>query len=310
MRSFVLTGFGDAPQVRDVDIPAPAAGEIQVRVHAASVNGFDLATAGGYFADMMEHRFPVVLGKDFAGVVESVGANVDQYSVGDRVFGVVTKPYLGEGSFAEFVNVPVAVGLARLPEGIDFTTGAALGLAGVAALQGIEIAAPRAGQTVLVVGATGGVGSQVVQLAKNAGATVIATAATDEEEKFTRSQGADHTVNHNGDLTDAVRSIEQRGVDVAFHLAGDPSRLLDVVKPGGQVISTLLGSPDQLPSETVRVHALYANPDTETLNRLAALHRDDTTSVSIQSVFPLERAAEAFDRFASGTLGKIVITTR
>jgi NADPH:quinone reductase len=279
-----------------------------VRVRAASVNGFDLAVVGGYLVDMLEHRFPLVLGKDFAGVVEAVGADVEDYVVGERVFGVVTKPHLGDGSFAELVNVPVAVGLARLPDGIDFTTGAGLGLAGVAALQAVETAGVQPGQTVLVAGATGGVGSIAVQLAKRAGATVIATAATAAEQELVRSLGADHTVDHTGDLVDAVRATTTNGVDVVLHFAGDAAQLLRVVTDG-HLVSTLLGSPEQLPSETVTVHAVYASPDAETLGRLAQLHQDGGLSVVISDSYPLERAGEAFDRFASGTLGKVGIAT-
>src|SRR5215211_5130871 len=130
MRAIALTDFGSTPELVDLHVPDPAEGEVRVRVHAASVNGFDLSVANGYLKDMMEHRFPVVLGKDFAGVVDALGPGVSDYRVGDRVFGVVTKPYLGDGSFAEYVTVATEVGLAKLPDGVDFVTGAALGLAG------------------------------------------------------------------------------------------------------------------------------------------------------------------------------------
>ena len=99
------------------------------------------------------------------------------YQVGDRVFGVVTKPFLGDGSFAEYVTVPIAVGIATLPEEVAFADGAALGLAGAAAHHAVDAAELQPGQTVLVAGATGGVGNQAVQLAAKAGAHVIATAA-------------------------------------------------------------------------------------------------------------------------------------
>ena len=165
MRALVLTDFGTAPELTDLDLPEPAEGEVRVRVHAASVNGFDIAVANSYLKGMMEHRFPVVLGKDFAGTVDAVGPGVTDYQVGDRVFGAVTKPYLGDGSFAEYVTVPTAVGIAALPESIDFVTGAALGLAGSAAIAAVDAADLQPGQTVLVAGATGGVGNQVVQLA-------------------------------------------------------------------------------------------------------------------------------------------------
>src|ERR1700760_1277723 len=123
MRAVVFTAFGAAPEIGDVERPEPGEGEVRVRVHTASINGFDVAVANGYLEGMMEHRFPVVLGKDFAGTVDAVGQGVDGFAAGDRVFGVVTRPYLGDGSFGELVVVPAAVGLAPLPEAIDFVDG-------------------------------------------------------------------------------------------------------------------------------------------------------------------------------------------
>lgn len=86
-----MTGFGSAPALTDLDIPEPGDGEVRVRIRAASVNGFDLAVASGYTEDFMEHRFPLVLGKDFAGEIDAVGAGVSEYAAGDRVFGIVTR---------------------------------------------------------------------------------------------------------------------------------------------------------------------------------------------------------------------------
>jgi len=120
VRAPVVTDFGATPELLDIQRPEPAAGEVRVRVRAASVNGFDNAAAAGYLKGMMEHRFPVVLGKDFAGEIDAVGADVDGFAVGDRVFGVVTKAHLGDGSFGEYVTVPTAVGLAKLPASIEF----------------------------------------------------------------------------------------------------------------------------------------------------------------------------------------------
>ena len=159
MRTVAFTAFGAAPEVLEIERPAPGPGEVHVRVHAASINGFDLAVAHGYLEGLMEHRFPVVLGKDFAGTIDAVGAGVVGYSVGDRVFGVVTKPFLGDGSLGEFVTVRVGVGLARLPESVSFTEGAALGLAGSATVDAVAAAGLEPGQRVLVSGATGGVGN-------------------------------------------------------------------------------------------------------------------------------------------------------
>jgi NADPH:quinone reductase len=256
MRALAMTGFDAAPTLTDLEVPEPADGEIRVRVRAASVNGFDLAVAAGYTRDYMEHRFPLVLGKDFAGEVDALGGDMTGYAVGDRVFGSVTKPYVGDGSFAEYVTVPTTVGIAPLPESISFTDAAALGLAGAAAHGIIDAAALQPDQTMLVVGATGGVGNQVVQLAAAAGARVIATAHTDAERELVTRLGAQATVDHTGDLASQVRAIAPDGVNVLAHLAGDPG-VVELVRDGGRFLSTLLQSPDQLPSQTVTVVPVY-----------------------------------------------------
>jgi NADPH:quinone reductase len=309
MRALVLADFGTDPELTDLDQPDPAEGEVRVRVHAASVNGFDIAVANSYLQGMMEHRFPVVLGKDFAGTVDAVGPGATDFQVGDRVFGAVTKPYLGDGSFAEYVTVATAVGIAVLPESIDFVTGASLGLAGSAAIAAVDAADLQPGQTVLVAGATGGVGNKVVQLAAKAGAHVVATASTGAEQTLVRGLGASTVVDYADDVARAVRQTLPEGVDVVFHLAGDPAALLSAVRTGGRFVSTLIGSPEQLPTEDATVVGVYANPDAATLDRAAGLQVDGVTRLEVQDTFPLDQAPAALAAFTGGTLGKLVITT-
>lgn len=307
MKAFVLNAFDRAPEIAEIDIPTPAAGEVRVQVHAASVNGFDLAVANGYLNGAMEHRFPVVLGKDFAGIVDAVGAGVEDYTVGERVFGVVTKPFLGDGSFAEYVTVPVAVGIAKLPESIDFTTAAGLGLAGTAAVDAFDAAKVRSAQTVLVAGATGGVGNQVVQLAAKAGAHIIATARSDEERAQVSALGAAEIVDYTGDVAAQVLAAHPSGTDTVIHLAGDPSALLPAVAAHGRFVSTLVGSPDQLDAGTVTVVPVMANPAPGTLDRLADHNATGHTTVTVQQIFDLDATTDAFASFGKGTLGKLVI---
>lgn len=309
MRAFALTAFGAAPEIIDIPLPEPAEGEVRVRVRAASVNGFDLSAASGRLRDMMEHRFPVVLGKDFAGTVDAVGPGVTGYHVGDRVFGVVMKPYLGDGSFAEYVTVPTAVGLAALPDSIDFVEGATLGVAGVTAIAATDAAELKPDHRVLVVGATGGVGNQVVQLAAKSGAHVLATAASEQGRTLVSDLGAAATVDHTGDVSAAVRREHADGVDAVVHLAGDPHTLLAALRPGGRFVSTMLMSPDQLPTEDATVIAIYATPDTAILDRVAAQHVDGTSRVHLRDTYPLDQAPAAFAAFTGGKLGKLVITT-
>src|SRR4051812_47547598 len=106
MRAVAVQPGPENPAGAGVDTPRPEAGEVLVKVAGSSVNGFDLSVAAGYLQGMMEHRFPLVVGKDFAGTVEALGEGVDGFSVDDQVFGVLMKPVLGPGSLAEYVAVP------------------------------------------------------------------------------------------------------------------------------------------------------------------------------------------------------------
>ena len=308
MKVFALQGFDRAPEVTEVDLPTPGPAEVRVRVRAASLNGFDLSVANSYLRGIMEHRFPVVLGKDYAGEVDAVGPDVEGYQVGDRVFGVVMKDTLGDGSLGEYVTVPVAFGIAKLPDGIDFTEAAALGLAGAAAVDAFDAANVTADDTVLVVGATGGVGQQVLQLAVRAGATVMATAHSEEEIELVRQLGAARTVDYRGDVVEQVRAKSPEGVDVVLHFAGDPAPLVAVVKPGGTLVSTMLRSADDVAAENVKVISIYASPSAATLDRVARHQVEKHTTVTVQRVYDLEQTAEAIEHFAAGTLGKLVIS--
>ena len=188
------------------------------------------------------------------------------------------------------------------------TDGAALGLAGAAAHGVIEGAAIEPGHTIVVVGATGGVGSQVVQLAAAAGARVIATAHTDAERELVTHLGADATVDHTGDLSAQIRETAPDGVDAVIHLAGDPGAVA-LVRDGGRFVSTLVQSPDQVPTQTASVVPVYANPTREILDQLAQMVATGQITVTVQQVFPLQQTHAALAAFGQGTLGKLVITT-
>ena len=189
MRALILEDF-DAPlRVAEVEQPEPAEGEVRVRVRTSSINGFDVFVASGMARAYTEYRFPVVIGKDFAGTVDAVGEGVTQYAIDESVFGVVSKPDLHDGAYGEFVTVTVSLGLSKLPDGVSFEAAGAIGLAGTAALDSLDSAEVGSSDTVLVSGATGGVGAFAVQLAKRRGARVIATAHGDQEAAFVRDLG-------------------------------------------------------------------------------------------------------------------------
>lgn len=289
-------------------MPTPGPGEVLVRVQASSVNGFDLSVAAGRLHGMMEHRFPVVLGKDFAGTVEAVGPAVSRIAVGDAVFGVLMKPVLGDGAFGEYITVPEAIGLTRRPAGLDVARAGALGLAGTAALMAVEAVAPQPGETVLIAGATGGVGAYAVQLAEARGAQVIATAQADDEAAFVRELGAALTVDYSTDLTAALRDARPQGVEAVIHLAGDAQHLADLLIPGGRFASTLGVGPDQLAGRNVTAMGLMAVPGAARLNHLAAEAAGGRLRSPIQRTYPLEQVPQAFADFAAGTRGKLAIS--
>ena len=308
MRAIAIDDFGTAPALSDLPMPEPGPGEVLVRVHASSLNGFDLSVAAGWLKGMMEHRFPVVLGKDFAGTVEAVGAGVSRFAVGDRVFGVVMKPVLGDGAFGEFVTVPESFGITHMPAELSFQTAGALGLAGVAALMAVDAVAPAADETVLVSGATGGVGAFAVQLAAARGAQVIATAKPGDESTFARQTGAAQTVDHSGDLAAAVRALHPNGVHAVIHLAGDGIQLSDLLVSGGRIASTLGLGPDQLGDRPVTGTSIWATPDAPRLDRLAADVTAGQLQVPIRATYRLEDVPQAMADFRAGTLGKLVVT--
>ncbi|MFD3537717.1 NADP-dependent oxidoreductase [Streptomyces sp. NPDC058664] len=310
MRAVTLTEVPSEPALAEVETPRPAEGELLVKVAASSVNGFDLSVADGHLQGMMEHRFPLVVGMDFAGTVEALGEGVDGYAVGDKVFGVALKPYLGSGTMAEYVITSADFGVAPVPEGLSVEEAGALGLAGTAALDSLDAAAVGEGDTVLVSGATGGVGALAVQLAAARGAKVIATARPGAKTDFvTGLTAADiATVDYTADLVAQVRALAPGGVDVVLHLAGDSAELAGLLKPGGQIPSTLGLTQDAVEGIGVTVHPIMAAPDPKTLSVLAADVASGAVRVPVTATYPLDQVGEAFAAFRAGPLGKIAVS--
>jgi NADPH:quinone reductase-like Zn-dependent oxidoreductase len=308
MRAFVLPDFKRQPTLADIPTPEAGPSEVLVRVRASSLNGFDLSVAAGMLRGMMEYRFPVVLGKDFAGTIAAVGADATRFAVGDQVFGVVMKPYLHDGAFGEYLAVAEGYGITRMPEGLGVNQAGALGLAGAGAWDSVEAVAPAAGEAILISGASGGVGAMAVQLAAARGATVIGTAKPGEDTAFVRDLGAGHVVDYTDDLAAQVRAIRPGGVEAVIHLAGDAPQLADLLVPGGRFASTLGVGSDQLVGRDVRATAVMANPEAATLDRLAADVVAGRLRVPIQRTYRLEELGQAMADFAAGTHGKLAVS--
>ncbi|MFJ9010157.1 NADP-dependent oxidoreductase [Streptomyces canus] len=310
MRAVTLESVPSTPAVTEVDTPRPAAGELLVKVAAASLNGIDIATAAGYTQAFMEHRFPLVLGQDFAGVVEALGGGAEGFAVGDAVFGVVMKPFLGAGSLAEYVTVPAGHGVARIPAGVTTGDAGALGVAGATALVSLDAMAVAEGETVLISGASGGVGALAVQLAAGRGAKVIATARPGAQTDFvTGLTGAEvHVVDFTGDVEGQVRAIAPDGVDAVLHLAGDGAALAALLRPGGQLASATGLTQDDVKGHDVTVHTIMGSPDAQILTSLAEQVASGALRVPVTATYPLEQATQAFAAFGASTPGKIAVS--
>jgi NADPH:quinone reductase-like Zn-dependent oxidoreductase len=285
------------------DVPEPRAGdnELLVRVHASSVNPVDVFIAAGALNEMAEHEFPVTLGRDFAGVVEQVGSGVGRYRVGDQVFGFVlhANPAVHDGSWAELITVPEDNCVAEKPRSLDFAHAGASPLSALTAIAASDALAPAEGETVLVVGAPGGVGSFFVQLAAAAGANVIAPALPGDHD-YLREFGVSELVDRNADVAAAVREAHPGGVDAILDVvsqAPDASLLND----GGRLASPL-GAAGEGPGR----FNLMAQPTPANLQRLAELLDAGTLRVPIQRSYPLEQAGEALQALpATHTQGKL-----
>ncbi|MEX0851335.1 MAG: NADP-dependent oxidoreductase [Gaiellaceae bacterium] len=305
MRAFTLDSFGAQPALRD-NAPEPQVGddELLVRVHASSVNPVDVFIAAGALKDMVEHVFPVTLGRDFAGVVERVGVAVGRYRVGDEVFGFVlhANPTVHNGSWAQLITVPEGHMVAPKPPSLDFAKAGAAPLAAVSAIAAFDALAPAQGQTVLVVGAAGGVGSFFVQLAAEAGANVIAPALP-EDEDYLRGLGVAELVDRNADVAAAVREAHSDGVDAIVDVV---SQMPDasLLKESGRLASTIGAAGDDAGRFNI-----MAEPTPANLQRLAELLDAGTLRVTIERSYELQQAGEALHALpATHTRGKLGLT--
>ena len=311
MRALHVPTAGAQPELGDIPTPIATEGTVLVRVKAAGLNPVDLGVASGRLAGMIPHEYPLVIGRDAAGVVESVGAGVAGISVGDEVLGhVLMAPPIQAGTLAEYAVLPAA-SIVRKPEGLDFVKAAALPLAGAAAAQSIDAIDPQPGQTVLVNGAGGGVGSFVVQLLAARGVTVVATGTPESADRL-RDLGAASVIDRTkGPVVKQVREAYPDGVDALINLAGmSPDDVpADAVRRGGKIASTTAVPDEQtLAAAGVTGSQVMATAVREIVAPLADQAAAGTLKVHVASVLPFEQATDGLGALASGNAnGKVVV---
>jgi NADPH:quinone reductase-like Zn-dependent oxidoreductase len=303
MRAFGLADENASAAVIEVPTLDPGPGEVRIRVRASSVNGYDAFVATGMARSMMEHRYPVVTGKDFAGVIDAVGAGVTRFAVGDEVAGITPlEPHVSSGSYAEHVVVPAEGFIERKPQNLSFEQAASVGLAAVTALVAVEAVQASNADLVLVVGATGGVGTYAVQLAARRGATVIASALPEDEE-WIRGLGASEVVDYSGDVPAAVRAAHPDGVDaliVAVHLGEEFGPTAALVKEGGKIASTVGGADEEaFASRRITAANVLGQADPDPYAEVLRMAAEGSISVPIRRTFAFDELPQAL-----GLVGK------
>ena len=308
MKAVAVVDLGSPARMIDIETPLPGANEIRVQLRAAGVNPYDGKNASGAYGTLV---LPFVPGVDGAGVVEMVGEGSSIFAVGERVFGRLGGS--GRGTYAEYVVAPESGVIARIPEGLDFEVAAAIPVAGLTAFGVLRELALPPGARVLVVGATGGVGTFFVQLAARAGLKVTATARPEFAER-TRGLGATAIIDHSSSiaLPDQLRNAGVAELDALVDLVGDRqlvNSLSALVLPGGKVISTVGGvDPEGLAARQISGSNFRGRPTVAMLEELGALVGSGEIIVPIDRELNLAEAPLALEESRSGHLhGKTVI---
>ena len=310
MRGFAVRKFGEAPAILDLPVPA-ADGAFLIRVKVAGVNPIDYKLVERSTANS---PFPFVLGADFAGVVEQVPAGAGDFSVGDRIFGMART----HGAYAERTAVTPGSKtepLAHIPDGVTDEQAAALPIPGITALQSLELLGVAAGQRVVVMGATGGVGGFAVQMARARGAHVIATVRGDADEA--RRLGAEEVYDTKvGDVIAAIHAAHPEGVDAVFDLVNGKEAIgrdAGILKRGGSLVSTIYAADEKWFAERgITAHNIAGNTNplstTQGLNEIVGMLAAGTITARVRSTVALDGAAGVIEKLRSGGLrGKAVI---
>ena len=300
MKAVVLPEYGgpELLQVRDVPEPKPGAGQIEIRVAAASLNPVDWKQRSGEHRKYMPLEFPAILGRDASGTIVQVGPGVTGFRVGDQVLG---RPSSAHAEFA----VGKAEEFALIPPGLDLVEAGALPLVLLTGAQLAEEAVnAQAGQKILVTGALGAVGRVAVYAAKARGATVYAGVRRSQKPKAA-DLGADAIVA----LDDDAEMTALPELDaIADTVGGDViEKLLDKVKPGG-TIGSVLGKPEGAEAKGLKVNAIYTHGDAARLAALAKAVARGQLIIPIAARFPFSQAAAAHKLAAQGAGGKILLT--
>jgi NADPH:quinone reductase-like Zn-dependent oxidoreductase len=301
MLAYVLDD--DTVGLREIDSPEPGPGEVLIRVRASAMNPHDDHVRSGMARSYLDYDLPAVLGTDVAGEVAAIGSGVSRVAVGSRVFGLERSFRVHAGTFAEYVVLPEDF-VAKTPPNIDDSTAGALGLASLTALKAIHAAQLEPGTTILINGATGGVGCYATQFAIAAGASVLATARAGAEADVMREMGAAATIDWTSeDVGEAA--ARTGGVQVLLDLVNFDPHGLDtlarrVLIPGGRALTTVA------PGSSAEMIVSSCGP--ELLDLIAEQAARGELRARLRATFALVEIEDAFAELRSGGLGKVALS--
>lgn len=310
MKAAVYEEFGGPDKVRVIitEVPELKEGEVLIRIKAAGVNPVDAVIGQGTYKQMIPHSLPLIPGWDVCGVVEKRGHAARRFQVGDEVYAYARRPEVKWGTFAEYMVIPDSY-LALKPENLSAEEAAGIPLAGLTAYQSLYDAGRlQENQTVLILGASGGVGSFAIQLAKEKGAKVIGV-ASEKNHSFMKDLGADYTVDYKSThIGEAAKEIFPEGVDLIFDCTSGESlqQSLKALKPSGTLVSILNQGTDLDPA--INFQYVFVEPNANQLDELRKLAEAGKLSVHVSRRYSLNDAAEALRQIQSlHTTGKMVI---
>ena len=306
MKAIVIHQYGDPDVLKYEDVPRPEPKDDQllVRVIAAGVNPVDGMIRSGMFAKGGNGAFPMILGGDIAGIIEKFGSKITKFKAGDPVFAYVSLD--NNGGYAQYA-LTTEHETAPKPKSLTYVQAAAVPIVALTAWQAlVDTAKLSAGQTVLIHGGSGGVGSFAIQIAKSRGAKVIATASTANQDLL-KELGADVAIDYTKQKFEDIA----KDVDVVLDSIGKDTlaRSYGVVKKGGIIVS-LVARLDQseLEKRGIRGTALSVEPHSEELVKIGVLIDEKRIKVIVSQTFPLSEAMKAQEQVATGhTRGKIVL---
>ncbi len=312
MRAVAIDEFGgiDKMKPRQLPVPEVAGDEILLRVDTAGVGVWDpFEREGGFAKDFgMRANFPLVLGSDGAGTVEQVGARVHNFKHGDRAYGVNFMNPKG-GFYAEYAVIK-ADNAAKVPRGLSTRDAGVLAVDGVTALDGLDKTLHlKAGESILILGASGGVGHLAVQLAKRMKARVLAVASGQDGVEFVKRLGADKVIDgHREDVLKAAREFAPKGLDAVLLTAGGKAaeQAIAALREGGRAAHPN-GVEAPPVHDGVKIASYNAEPDPQTFAKLNELIAGGPFEVHIARTFKLEDAAKAQQALADHYLGKLAL---